>query len=195
MSVNSNWNFPTPRSGLPGSWDKFVGPGATNTENAMSLVPATLAGIALLIYQANANLGWSPVQQIIAVFIAFDMFGGVTTNATSSAKRWYHRQGQTFFHHFNFVVIHILQIALVGGLFADWDWSFIAMVYGYLLLATSIVLVTPRRIQRSVALLLTCSAVMLQLYVLEPIPGFEWFVPVLFIKLLISHLVYEEPYV
>ena len=121
--------------------------------------------------------------------------GGVTANATSSAKRWYHRSGQSPLQHFKFVVLHFLQIFLIGWLFADLDWVFIVIVYGALLAAAAIVLLVPRRIQRSVALLLTCLAVVLQLYVLSPIPGFEWFVPVLFIKILISHLIYEEPFV
>jgi hypothetical protein len=57
-----------------------------------------------------------------------------------------------------------------------------------------VTLTVPLYIQRSVALLLVCGAIVLSTYLLSPPPGFEWFVLLLFIKLLVSHLTKEEPY-
>jgi hypothetical protein len=68
-------------------------------------------------------------------------------------------------------------------------------VYFYLLISALSVLIVPLRIQRSVALLFVCGAIVLSVYALSPTPGFEWFIPFLFIKLLVSHLTKEEPYV
>ncbi|MGB6298936.1 MAG: hypothetical protein WBF90_22540 [Rivularia sp. (in: cyanobacteria)] len=65
--------------------------------------------------------------------MGFDLVGGVITNATSSAKRWFHRTGQTWQHHLAFVSIHIFHIFLVALLFRDSDWSFLAIAESYLI--------------------------------------------------------------
>lgn len=44
------------------------------------------------------------------------------------------------------------------------------------------------------ALGLTGVAIVMGLCVFAPTPGLEWFIPLLFLKLLISHLLREEPY-
>ncbi|MFZ0613588.1 MAG: hypothetical protein WAM73_15220 [Desulfobacterales bacterium] len=54
--------------------------------------------------------------------LAFDIVGGVTTNATSSAKRWYHRSGQTALNHMGFIALHLLHIFLVAWLFRKLDY-------------------------------------------------------------------------
>ncbi len=191
----SNWSYPQPRSGIAGYWDKFVGPGATGVEQLLSLMPATVAALAVSYYAYSIQLGWNLIQYIVAALLAFDITGGVTTNATSSAKRWYHRDGQGFAQQFGFVAVHALHIFLVAWLFRGMDVVFFGAVYAYLLVSALITLSVPLYVQRSVALLLVCGAILLSIYVLSPTEGFEWFIPFLFIKLLVSHLTREEPYV
>jgi len=142
----SNWDYPTPRSVLHGAWDKFVGPGATKAENTLTLLSAVAAAMSLTVYQYVAELDWSLAQQLLAIFISFDVVGGVAANSTSSAKRWYHRNGQTRKHHMSFVASHILHILLVAWGFVGLSIHFIAMTYGALLVSAAIVLVAPARI-------------------------------------------------
>lgn len=57
----------------------------------MSLVSAlSFAGI-VAGYAYGRHLNWSLFQYAIAVILVFDIVGGIATNATSTAKRWYHR--------------------------------------------------------------------------------------------------------
>ena len=191
----SNWNYPQPRTGIAGQWDKFIGPGATRSEQILSLVPSILAAVAISYYAYRNQLGWNLVLYIVAALLAFDIVGGVITNATSSAKRWYHREGQGFVQHFGFVAVHAFQIFLVAWLFRGFDMTFFGVIYLYLLFSALMTLTVPLYIQRSVALLFVCGAIILSTYVLSPTAGFEWFIPFLFIKLLVSHLTKEEPYV
>lgn len=191
----TSWRYPAPRPGLAGYWDKFVGPGATRAEQLLSLVPASLAALAISYYAYRNQLGWNVTQVIVAALLAFDIVGGVTTNATASAKRWYHREGQGFVQHFGFVAVHAFQIFLVAWLFRGFDMTFFGVAYLYLLFSALVTLTVPLYIQRSVALLFVCGAIVLSAYVLLPTAGFEWFIPFLFIKLLVSHLLKEEPYV
>lgn len=195
MKAVSNWNFPEPRTGLAGRWDRFVGPGATIIEQIMPVAVAMVAAGLALTAAAFQEPGWAAWQWALAAFLAFDLFGGVATLATSSAKRWYHRTGVTKSSHLAFVSAHGLQIGLVAFCFRDLDVNWFATFSLAIVLASAVVMSTPLRFQRSVAYVLACVGVLLGLSVFTPTLGLEWFVPVLFIKLVIAHTTYEEPYV
>jgi len=88
-----NWNPPEPRRGLAGSWDRFVGPGATSAEEWLKLLGGLLLTGALVMGYLSQRelLNWSVAQTGIALLLALDLTGGIITNATGAAKRWYHR--------------------------------------------------------------------------------------------------------
>ena len=69
----------------------------------------------------------------------------------------------------------------------------LAIVAG-ILVARHLVLVVSPYLQRSVALLLLSGGILLSLYGAIPPAGLEWFPAFLYIKLLVSHLVREEPH-
>ncbi len=192
--MNVDWNPPAPRQGLAGEWDKFVGPGQTKAEFWLILLPSILAALALAVFARMADLGWTILQTVVAVLLAFDLAGGVITNATSAAKRWYHRPGQGVRQHLGFVALHAIHLFLVAWLFRGMDWTYFAVFYLGLLAAALVVLQSPLYLQRPVALLAYCLILLINFYILMPTPGMEWFVPVFFAKLLISHLLKEAPY-
>ncbi len=185
-----NWNAPEPN----GAFDRFVGPGATNTELLLQIGGAVASAVFIVIIAAYADLGWTIVQNIVAAFLALDIAGGIITNATSSGKRWYHRAGQGTAQHMTFVALHVIQPLLVVVFFDLGNWWFVIGGYGYALIAASIILYVPLYLQRPIAGLLLAVGIALSLYVI-PVPRyFEWFLPLYFIKLLFSHLLREEPY-
>jgi hypothetical protein len=147
----------------------------------------------MIVYACPAILDWSVLQYVLAVLIAGDLVGGVAVNATSSAKRWYHRKEQGFRQHLTFVAIHIHPF-IVGLLFRPMDWVFAMVFYVYLIVATVVILLLPLYVQRPVGLLLFIGAILIGLYGFSPTPGLEWFVPVFFLKLLVTHTLREEPY-
>ena len=189
-----DWNYPEPRPGLPGALDKFLGPGTTRAELALQLGFALAAAIALPLYVSHRGLDWSWFQYALATFLAFDLMGGVVTNASSSAKRWYHREGQGFAAHFGFVALHVVYVLLVSWLFRDTDWVFFGLVSALLLAVALVVLLAPLYLRRPIALGLYALAIMVVLYAFGATPGLEWFVPLLFLKLDIAHILREEPY-
>jgi hypothetical protein len=189
-----NWNYPVPRQGLAGAMDRFIGPGATSAEGWVQGLFAAGVAIAALAYAAWSGLEWTILQFTVAILLAFDMAGGIVTNATSSAKRWYHRAGQGFSAHLGFVAVHLVHIFVVAWLFRGMDWFFFGAVSTYLLAAAVVILKTPLYLQRPVALGIFALSIPLSLYALSPTPGMEWFVPFLALKLLVSHLLREEPY-
>jgi hypothetical protein len=186
---NVQWDYPAPR----GMLDRFIGPGATRAELWLQFSPALLSAIAWLVAALRMDWGWSPLQIAMVMLLSIDLVGGVATNATSSAKRWYHREGQGFRQHFGFVLIHVHPF-LVMALFDPGNWQFALGSYGYLLAGALAILASPLYLRRPLALLLLLGGSVLSLYVL-PIPvQFEWFLPVFYTKLFASHLLREEPY-
>ncbi len=184
------WEPKEPKNGF----EKFVGPGATRAELLLQFVPAFLAPVLVIWHALSSGVGWGIAHYIVAALLAVDMVGGVLTNATAAAKRWYHREGQGFRQHYGFVMIHALQLGLVAFLFRDLDWLFFVVFYTYLLVTAALLLRAPLYLQRPLALLLLLIAIALDQYGFSPTPGFEWFVPVFFLKLLVSHLLKEAPY-
>lgn len=194
MNTKINWNYPQPRAGLAGALDRFFGPGTTPAEAWLEGAFSVAAGAALPIYALLKGLEWTPIQYLIAALLAFDIVGGIVTNAASSAKRWYHRQGQGFRAHYGFVAFHVVYVLLVAWLFRSMDWGFFGAVSLYLLGTAYLVLKMPLYLQRPLALGLLAGSFLLGTYVLSPTRGLEWFVPFLVLKLVVSHLLREEPY-
>ena len=185
---------PTPRSGWPRQLDRFIGPGATPAELALQLLPSVGAAIAAPLYASTLSMDWSPWQLGLIGILGFDLVGGILTNATAAAKRWYHRPGQGWRQHMTFVTVHLFHIGLVALLFRGGDIRFFMGISSYLLLAAGLILRSPLYLQRPIALGLYSLALLSNLYLFAPTPGLEWFLPLFFLKLLISHLLNEMPY-
>ena len=180
--------MPTPRAGLAGQWDTFIGPGATRADNAL-ILGAALGGMAAQVaYALLAPLPWSPLQILIAAVLALDLWGGVVANALPPARRWYHRAGQGPRQLLSFTALHAFHAGMVVIFFRPGDWAFFAAVYGFLMLAAVIIAFSPTRNQRGVALLLTAIGCALLLTIFTPTLGLEWFIPVFYLKLLAAHL-------
>lgn len=185
--------FPTsPRSGILGVLDRFTGPAATTAELILQFLPSLIAAALAPTYAITQNLDWTPWQLVIAAILALDLVGGVLTNATATAKRWYHRPGQGFRQHFNFVLLHILHVAVVAWLFRGGDLLFFILVSGYLLVASVIILQCSSYLQRPIALGLYGLVLLGSIYGVTPTPGLEWFLNLFFLKILVSHLLPEE---
>jgi hypothetical protein len=174
-----------PRPGLPGAWDRLVGPGATALEN-LGTAGAALFGAA--IGATSGAPAWSrdPIRRGAAAVIGLDLFGGVWANATPAATRWYHGRGQGTREIVAFSALH-LHPFLVAALYRDQDWRFAWGNYAYLLAATAAAASTPASLRRAAALALCCGGVWLNTAVWPPTRGMGWFAPAFFLKLLVSH--------
>ena len=185
---------PAPRVGVLGALDRFIGPGATSAEVMVQLVPSVLAAIAAPAYALSLPIDWTPWQIGLIALFGFDLVGGVLTNATNTAKRWYHRPGQGWQQHLSFVAIHLFHIGAIALFFRGGDGLFFGGVSAYLLTAAGLILSVPLYLQRPVAVCLYGLSIVGSLDLLSPTPGLEWFLPLFFLKLLVSHLLHETAY-
>ncbi|NCJ06323.1 hypothetical protein GS597_07315 [Synechococcales cyanobacterium C] len=181
-----------PRSGWGGWLDRFAGPGATSAELGLQFLPAVAALVAAPVYALTLPIPWTGLQLGLMALLGLDLMGGVLTNATVSAKRWYHRPSQGWQQHLGFVALHVVHIGVIAGLFRGGDWAFLGLVAGYLLLAATMIVFSPRQLQRSVALGLFGVVLLGDRYWLTPTPGLEWFLPFFFLKILVGHLLPES---
>ena len=181
--------LPDPRAGLLGHWDRFVGPGMTRGETALVIGAALLGTLAAGWHLALS--GFSPLHTLIGALIAFDVVGGAVCNATDTTKRWYHRADQTLRDHFGFIALHLAHIALVAALFrgAGIDWVYGVLAGSWLLVSAVCTLTAPKLLKNPIAITCYLIALGLMFYSLGPTPGMEWFLPALFIKLLLGHAV------
>jgi hypothetical protein len=182
---------PTPRPGFGGLIDRLAGPGATPAELALQFGVAFAAAAGAGVWYALTSGGrWWMIA--IAVLLGFDLGGGVVTNATASAKRWFHRDGQGFAQHLGFIAVHVLHLAVIAFVVLPASWHYFLAASGMLLGGAVIILLAPSALIRPVALALFAVVLVVHRGVLPIPPGFEWFTPVFFLKLFVSHLVPEE---
>ncbi|AFY37827.1 hypothetical protein Lepto7376_1484 [[Leptolyngbya] sp. PCC 7376] len=194
VNMQSMPGMPQPRSGWRGNVDRLIGPGATSAELLVQFVPAVAMAIAAPLYAKSVSADFTGWQLGLIAFFALDFMGGTLTNATAAAKRWFHRPGQGWQQHLGFVAFHLCHIAVVAIAFRGIDWGFLISMSSYLLLATGVILASLLYLQRSIALGLFILALLGDCYLIAPMPGLEWFVPLLFLKLLVSHLPKENAY-
>ena len=179
----------------------MVGTGATRFEEALTWF-AGLAGAGLTLFLAdNGWVPWPLWQTAIAAIIAFDLIGGAVALQLNSAKRFYHaplrpeEQGivawmksGTFFPlmHVHPIVIYMVwrPMDVMEGI----------AIYGGINAAVIIVRFVPTYLSRPVATLFVVVAILANAYLMRPIPGFDWLLPVMALKLILGHAVREEPY-
>ena len=193
--IKIDWEY----SGKP---DGFLGTGATGAEKLIALGSAALLTAAIVVALklngfTEATEGW---RLFVLIFFAFDVAGGVTANMLNSCKRFYHapvqpnERGLMAFvkHPLRFAMLHIHPIAVTlvfGGAILDG-----IIWYALLLAGTALTLATPLYLRRAMGATVVISALIASLYFFPLAPGMEWFIPCLFVKIILGHAVREEPY-
>jgi hypothetical protein len=189
-----DWAPPAPRDGLAGAWDRFIGPGATPAEQWLQVaVPLGLTA-ALVVYWRQLPVGWSSLQYTVAAVLAFDVLGGIVTNATSSAKRWYHRPQAPPRQHLAFVAAHGIHLLAAAAVFDAYGARSMVAAYGVLLAAAVVIAVTPLYLRRPAGFGLYAATGLVSLHAFAPPPGMEWFLPLFYLKLLLGHMLAEAPF-
>ncbi len=195
MQINPiNWRY----SGKP---DFLLGTGASPAEKALGWA-ASFVGVGIYGYlYLTHQLNWAVWQYFLASLLAFDVIGGVVANTLNSCKRFYHtpvkadepRGTALFKNHLAFSALHIHTL-LVQLLYGAETVYYGLFWYIGLVISAWAILKTPLYLRRPAAFLVIVLALLLNLYVVMPVRGFEWLVPALYIKIIYGHLVQEEPY-
>jgi len=98
------------------------------------ILATAVCGAALVMRQAGAL---TPLQQIILLVLALDVLGGMVANLTRATNDWYAGRAPTL--SYMFLAVHAAQ-PLIAVLFLNADGTFFAFLYGYSLIAGSVVI-------------------------------------------------------
>jgi hypothetical protein len=190
------WEIPPTPPGLAGRVERFMGPGKSRSESAVETAGLVGCGLLLVVgvWASGARHEWSVVQLVVVALAGLDLIGGVLTNSTNAAKRWYHRPYPGARRvRLLFVAAHLVHLTAMGFvvLSGDWRWT---LTNGALLLAgAAVVEFTPLPLKRPVSMAVLMAAVLVNLFWLEVPAALGWFAPLFFLKLLVCHLVPEAP--
>jgi hypothetical protein len=184
------WEYPEPRKWAIG--DKLLGPGYTRAELALTLLTGLGCAIAALVLALRDEGDFSWWQLAMVGIVAFDLGGGIPANATGCAKRWWFRPGQGFWAHFRFNAAHVHPF-LFAWVFHQVSWAYAGFVWGTVVVGTLAVLLAPKYLQRPLGLSVVAGALALQMLLDGPPMTFAWLAPVLWLKLIASHAVYDAP--
>ncbi|RUO27018.1 hypothetical protein CWE09_10090 [Aliidiomarina minuta] len=190
VTPSVDWQYPSPSGGL----DLFIGPGASKAELCLQFLPTLVLAFAMTGWAGIKMESWSWWQFIVFWILLVDMIGGVITNATASAKRWYHRYQIAAKDHLLFVALHAIQPLLIVILFAPENPMYFVVTFGWLLVGALMILKCAVYLQRPCAGAWVVAGILLEQAVLDTPEGFEWFFAVYLIKVLMSHLLLEAPY-
>lgn len=185
---------------MSGRTDFLVGTGADRSEVWLGYASALLlTGVIVWMEVAGGRplLSW---QILVVAILAFDIAGGAVANMLNSCKRFYHVPrprngglGATLARSpIAFTAVHVqplLAAWLLGGsMLSGLVW------YAALQVAVWLTMASPLHLRRAVATLLTLLAILAHQAVPALGIGLAWFVPCIFIKLVMGHAVQEEPY-
>lgn len=168
---------------------RLLAPEATTAERLVCYGSAVVGAAVAVVLGVRQQVG--ALALVVIGLVAFDLIGGAVVNATTAAKRWWHRPGRTAKHHLRFVAVHV-QPLLLALVVPGFGWLDAAAVYGAALGGAAVVVVAPSRLARPAAFAVTVLAVTLLTSLVSIPMVVGWFAPVLLIKLLLAHLLPEE---
>ncbi len=178
----------------------FLGNGYTWAEAALAHGTAVALTAFVLGYWWAATETPALWQAALLALVAYDVAGGVVANHLNSCKRFYHvaelPAGSIMLRVmrkpvlFTTAHVHPIVMAIAFGFPLETGLAWYAAVWLSVLLVTR----TPLYIRRPTAVAFCLFALILN-QTIFPLPiGLEWFIPCLFLKLVLGHAVQEEPY-
>jgi hypothetical protein len=184
----------------PSSDDLAFGPGATTVEKVISYLGGlALAGVVAWQY-LTGSVDWTVWQWTLALVIALDLGAGAVANVLEPCARYYHagplpgdpwlvrqlKDPQVF------AALHIYPL-LVGLIFGPNDWRYGVGGYALMVIASLVVIRAVPRLQRPLAYLATVLVLAYGGLLLPAPAGFDWLLPVLFLKIVAGHSVTPGP--
>jgi hypothetical protein len=191
---NIDWSY----EGAP---DPIAGTGANWLEHVLMWL-AGLSGAGLMIFLAHDGyVAWTWLQTAIAAVLGFDLIGGAVALNLNSAKRFYHSPPQEsergavrFMKGPLYLPATHVHPILVYLLYKPDEYMTGIAVYLAAAVSVAVVRIAPLYLARPLAVAAIVASTIAAIYVLPLVPGFEWLVPVLFLKLVLGFGVREEPY-
>jgi len=159
---------------------------------------AALAGLAAWQF-VSGQADWPVWKLLLALLVALDLGAGAVANALPGCVRFYHAAPlpsdpwlvRQLKNPRVFALLHAYPL-LVGWLYGPNAWGYGLGGYAALAAASLGVCAAAPRVQRPLAYLLTVLAIGSASMLPAP-AGFDWLLPVLFLKIVAGHCVQPDP--
>jgi len=178
-----------------GKTDVINGTGAYFEERMLGYSGAAIVTLLMLYLQFTGYTDWTWWQLLIASYISFDLGGGFMSNSLNSVIRFYETpykegEGKSAKYLKNDWIYNGMHFhPLIVGLVFNNDWVYAIGWQVIFFGSLAVVAITPQYLKRPISRLLTLLAIIISLYFLQSVPGFEWFIPLIFIKMVMGHMV------
>lgn len=166
--------------------DALIAPGATNTERLLGY-GAGVCG-AIFAGTTGALQGISGFGIVLLIVGGFDLFGGAVVNATPSCSRRFHTGKRSRGSALGFIAGHIHTLVLAAVLPTVMPRATAIVAYAGVLLAVALIVSVRSQYRPPVAFGLAVILIAICLAIQPLSPAVVWVIPVLVIKLLLSHL-------
>lgn len=173
----------SPRQGLPGLLDRYLGPEATSLDRLR--VTLTAAGGALLgLLTVDADW-WA---RLLLALISAELCAGLMAQLNHAGKAWTHRAHQRTLRLVGFLLIQGVPLYLFVLLFRSEQPELVLTANTLLYLGAAIILLTPPAWQRAIGLV-ALLAVMFTLQYLHGLPHeAAWFLPLFYARAFLAKL-------
>jgi len=175
--------------GLLKRWERMAGPGWNWIEVVACVIPTAIFAILVPLNAIDRGYHWSALQHIVAAILVIEVCGGAIVFNTPQAKLWIHREGRGFWHFLVFNALHVGPFVVAYLYYPKMNWSFALSVYGVMIVTTIVILKVPLRYKGIAASVVVVSGCRIFEIIEAPPPGFVWFEPVYYMKLLLLHTV------
>ena len=164
----------------------LIAPGATAGERLLGYGAGVSGAVCAAVLATYAGL--PPWGVVVLAAVAFDVFGGVVVNATLSGSRRFHRPDTPRWSALGFVAFHVHPFVLALLLPEQMSWGAATVTYSGIVLATVLVTFVPRSLCPPVAFASAAVLIAVTTSVLPVADVVGWVLPLLIVKLLLSHL-------
>lgn len=180
----------------PSGDDLAFGPGATRFEKGLSYAGGFALALFLILQLRGGEVDWPTWKAVLALVIALDLGAGTVANALKSCSKYYHAgplPGDPWLvrklkNPLVFAALHIYPL-LVGWIYGPGSWLYGLTGYGLMVISSFAVIRSPRSYQRPIAYLALALVIVFAPYLPVAPAGFEWLLPVLFLKIVAGHSV------
>lgn len=167
-----DWMIPAQRPGWRGALSRFLGPGQTPADILVLIggfiVCAALLTVCVELSSSTFTAALTWWQVLVVEVVGYDLIGGVVTNATGAAKRWYHRPG-TRRHRLAFTTVHLTYLLAIALLVLHLDWAWLGVNVAILLSGACAIEAVPLALRRPLAVGWVLMAILLN-QILVPSP-------------------------
>ena len=174
------------RNGIRRIDETLIAPGATPGERLLGYGAGAVGSAFAAVLAIDAGLAsWLVV---VLALLGFDLFGGAVVNATRSGSKRFHGPSATRWSGLGFAIFHVHPLLLALILPDEMPWLTAIVAYVGLLLATALIIGSSAQFHRPVAFLSASMLIAIVVAMLEPASVIGWVLPILSIKILLSHL-------